>query len=75
MLETTALEVFLKLLLYIPRQIRAVRRQVCLERRVVFLDKLIEEGPLRAGFSESIAFIRDFKGWTGVTPYAYRKGL
>lgn len=35
----------------------------------------IEEIAHRAGFSESSAFIRAFKGWTGVTPYAYRKGL
>lgn len=35
----------------------------------------IEEIAQRAGFSESSAFIRAFKGWTGVTPYAYRKGL
>lgn len=35
----------------------------------------IEEVAHRAGFSESSAFIRAFKGWTGVTPYTYRKGL
>lgn len=35
----------------------------------------IEDIAHRAGFSESSAFIRAFKGWTGVTPYAYRKGL
>ncbi len=35
----------------------------------------IEEIAHRSGFSESSAFIRAFKGWTGVTPYTYRKGL
>ncbi len=35
----------------------------------------IEEIAYRSGFSESSAFIRAFKGWTGVTPYTYRKGL
>ncbi len=35
----------------------------------------IEEIAHRAGFSESSAFIRAFKGWTGTTPYSYRKGL
>lgn len=35
----------------------------------------IEDIAHRAGFSESSAFIRAFKGWTGVTPYSYRKGL
>lgn len=35
----------------------------------------IEEIAHRSGFSESSAFIRAFKSWTGVTPYAYRKGL
>ncbi|MEE4277363.1 MAG: AraC family transcriptional regulator [Halieaceae bacterium] len=35
----------------------------------------VEEVAYRSGFSEASAFIRAFKGWTGVTPYAYRKGL
>ena len=35
----------------------------------------IEDIAHRAGFSESSAFIRAFKAWTGVTPYSYRKGL
>ncbi|MEH6518344.1 MAG: AraC family transcriptional regulator [Halioglobus sp.] len=35
----------------------------------------IEEIAHRSGFSEASAFIRAFKGWTGVTPYTYRKGL
>ncbi len=51
-----------------------VRRDVALH----FLGKQglsIEEIAHRAGFSESSAFIRAFKGWTGVTPYTYRKGL
>lgn len=51
-----------------------LRRDVALH----FLGKRgisIEEIAHRAGFSESSAFIRAFKGWTGVTPYTYRKGL
>jgi len=48
MLEAAALEVVLELLLHIPRQVRALRRQVRLERGVVFLDELIKEGALRA---------------------------
>ncbi len=35
----------------------------------------VEEVAHRSGFSEASAFIRAFKGWTGLTPYAYRKGL
>ncbi|MEM9313300.1 MAG: AraC family transcriptional regulator [Pseudomonadota bacterium] len=35
----------------------------------------VEEVAYRSGFSEASAFIRAFKGWTGVTPYSYRKGL
>jgi len=47
-LETPALEVVLELLLHIPRQDRALRRQVFLERRVILVNNLIEEGPLLA---------------------------
>jgi len=47
-LKAPALEVVLELLLHIPRQVRALRRQVRLERRVVFLDELIKEPTLRA---------------------------
>ena len=35
----------------------------------------VEEVAHRSGFSEASAFIRAFKSWTGLTPYAYRKGL
>ena len=35
----------------------------------------VEEVAHRSGFSEASAFIRAFKTWTGLTPYAYRKGL
>jgi hypothetical protein len=46
-LEAAALEVILELLPDIPRQDRAVSCQARLERGIVFLDKLIEEGVLR----------------------------
>ncbi|WP_346839424.1 AraC family transcriptional regulator [Microbulbifer sp. SAOS-129_SWC] len=35
----------------------------------------IEEIAFKTGFSEASAFIRAFKGWTGVTPMTYRKDL
>jgi hypothetical protein len=47
-LETPALEVVLELLLNISRQGIPLRRQVRLERRIVFLDDLVKEGALRA---------------------------
>ncbi|MFK7828427.1 MAG: AraC family transcriptional regulator [Congregibacter sp.] len=57
------------------KQIKSeVRRDTALH----FLGKRtlsVEEVAHRAGFSEASAFIRAFKGWTGLTPYAYRKGL
>ncbi|UZW56001.1 AraC family transcriptional regulator [Sphingobium sp. JS3065] len=35
----------------------------------------VEEVAWRAGFAETSTFIRAFKRWTAMTPYAYRKGL
>lgn len=55
-----------------------IKIQVRRDTALHFLGKQglsIEEISHRAGFSESSAFIRAFKGWTGVTPYTYRKGL
>jgi hypothetical protein len=46
-LETTAREVILELALHLPRQFAALRRQMGLERRVVFLDKLVKKGLFR----------------------------
>ena len=46
-LETPALVVLLELLPHISGQVRALRRQVRLERGIVFLDELIKEGALR----------------------------
>lgn len=55
-----------------------IKNQLRRDTALHFLGKQglsIEEIAHRAGFSESSAFIRAFKGWTGVTPYSYRKGL
>lgn len=38
-------------------------------------DTTVEEIAFKTGFSESSAFIRAFKKWTGVTPYTYRRDL
>ena len=46
--EAAAFEVFLEFALNIPRQFRALCRQMGQEGRVVFFDKLIKEGPFRA---------------------------
>jgi AraC-like DNA-binding protein len=57
---------------------KELKNQVRRDTALHFLGKQglsIEEIAHRAGFSESSAFIRAFKGWTGVTPYSYRKGL
>ena len=57
---------------------KEIKSQVRRDTALYFLGKQglsIEEIAHRAGFSESSAFIRAFKGWTGVTPYTYRKGL
>jgi len=57
---------------------KEIKSQLRRDTALHFLGKQglsIEEIAQRAGFSESSAFIRAFKGWTGVTPYTYRKGL
>jgi len=57
---------------------KEIKNQVRRDTALHFLGKQglsIEEIAHRAGFSEASAFIRAFKGWTGVTPYTYRKGL
>ncbi len=57
---------------------KEIKNQVRRDTALYYLGKQglsIEEIAHRAGFSESSAFIRAFKGWTGVTPYTYRKGL
>ncbi|MFT4562267.1 MAG: hypothetical protein ACI9BW_002011 [Gammaproteobacteria bacterium] len=51
-LKATACKVILELALDIPRQCASLRRQVDLERRIVFFDKLVKEGAFRA-----VAFI------------------
>jgi AraC-like DNA-binding protein len=57
---------------------KEIKNQVRRDTALYYLGKQglsIEEIAHRAGFSESSAFIRAFKTWTGVTPYTYRKGL
>ncbi|MCB1679995.1 MAG: AraC family transcriptional regulator [Halioglobus sp.] len=57
---------------------KEIKNQVRRDTALHFLGKQglsIEDIACRAGFSESSAFIRAFKSWTGVTPYTYRKGL
>ena len=57
---------------------KEIKNQLRRDTALHFLGKQglsIEEIAHRAGFSESSAFIRAFKVWTGVTPYTYRKGL
>lgn len=57
---------------------KELKNQVRRDTALHFLGKQglsIEEIAYRAGFSESSSFIRAFKGWTGITPYTYRKGL
>ncbi|MEZ5556670.1 AraC family transcriptional regulator [Haliea sp.] len=55
-----------------------IKNQLRRDTALHFLGKQgisIEEIAHRSGFSEASAFIRAFKGWTGLTPYTYRKGL
>lgn len=57
---------------------KELKNQVRRDTALHFLGKQglsIEDIAHRCGFSESSAFIRAFKGWTGLTPYSYRKGL
>ncbi|MDP4917492.1 MAG: AraC family transcriptional regulator [Haliea sp.] len=57
---------------------KEIKNQLRRDTALHFLGKQgisIEEIAHRSGFSEASAFIRAFKGWTGLTPYTYRKGL
>ncbi len=47
-LEASAFEVLVELVLDIPRQRGSLSRQVRLERGVVFFDQLVKEGTFRA---------------------------
>ncbi len=48
MLKPAVLEIFLELFVYIRRQISFLSFELLLERRVVLVNELIEESPLRA---------------------------
>ena len=41
--------------------------------RLAKSDQSVEEIARECGYSEPSTFIRAFKGWTGMTPYSYRK--
>lgn len=49
-----------------------LRRDVAI-RQLTRSSASIEQIAMLLGFSETCTFIRAFKGWTGVTPYTYRK--
>jgi len=48
MFKAAAFEVLVELALDIPWQCASLRRQVDLERRIVFFDRLVKEGTFRA---------------------------
>ncbi|MTI01929.1 AraC family transcriptional regulator [Roseibium sp. RKSG952] len=50
---------------------KQVRRDLAV-RLLTTTDLSIEDIAARAGFSEASSFIRAFRGWTGLTPRAYR---
>ena len=49
-----------------------LRRDVAI-RQLTRSSASVEQIAILLGFSETCTFIRAFKGWTGVTPYTYRK--
>ncbi|MEY8842002.1 helix-turn-helix domain-containing protein, partial [Cribrihabitans sp. XS_ASV171] len=50
---------------------KQVRRDMAL-RLLTTTGDSVEQVAARTGFSEASAFVRAFRGWTGLTPRAYR---